>query len=714
MDSLDLAADQLLRESRMSAVLPTEAKKPTSIMSPSKGRISSSPGKKVRLSGFADFLNSDGTRSRSRVSGKLRAPQRKSEAMVESENVADPSTETATPTKSRRTTRQSIFEFPVSPEKPLNAPRQTRSSQAPQKSQLRSRNGSTQDEPVAPEVIPVPQAVGSPKRPHRNLKSRSEAPAKKQKAGSTKDSANQQDEPPLRGDLQPENKRSLPSKSGAAQSQPARGKGRLKKSAAPPPTTEMHDETVATRTRTQGKGTAAAKSRGTAVKSSATTTTDPGKNTKRTKKASIPQPHLPQMSELVERPKIPQTSEDVEMNETSDEHEEDGNDDFLSGIFFGQLDHFKNAFKGIDDIGVDKLSGITRNYKPETDAAASIGELCRAIIKTYEAFLTLSHDEIQPFMDTLDEQLHDLEELTKQLDPATEPKKSANALLIDIYTAIIPDMVQVLQAAFNYFGASAAAESRGLSITGVGELCNIAKLIVNVYEPAYVWGRGKLDGMYIVKPVQNKIITPIKKIIQAFRRQYDKMMREESVHKLALRQMQRQKNEEGDRLRQEEAHRRFLERKLRRDELYLARRDAEKSLTDVRIRHLAQPEDWPTTVRSLVEVDANGEPYERVELFKPREDFSSQYWAQAFERVEDEPWSDEQEHTLIIGLERFSGMTTLFYGTIMSNSLQVQILTGIYLNITVDTTQAQDSTGHYDLSMCDRFYIKQHISGTAH
>jgi hypothetical protein len=210
--------------------------------------------------------------------------------------------------------------------------------------------------------------------------------------------------------------------------------------------------------------------------------------------------------------------------------------------------------------------------------------------------------------------LIELQQLVQGLDPDSAVSRR-QTVLKNIYTFLFPDFLKILATA-TWSLTNRTESDDDITSPDLSEVIRIARCIVNLGSKASKWKTKVASDLRLVKPVKNYIVAPLRNILAVLERQRRLIEREEQKTEESLRRTQEIR---VDRTEKENARRReqeLIPLRQRLQELYMWRMDPSiESNLYMRTGHLAQPASWR---KRAPQYDANGDPFEREEIFTPR------------------------------------------------------------------------------------------------
>jgi hypothetical protein len=297
---------------------------------------------------------------------------------------------------------------------------------------------------------------------------------------------------------------------------------------------------------------------------------------------------------------------------------------------FGQREELTAVFQAIKHY--KKAEAREEFYTPEyreENILEPISELCKACNRCEDALngMREAQGDTQGMLELeLHSALGEMRQLLNDVDPDRHPDSAERKeYAIQVYLYVFPGLVAVLKATIEYLTVIYQDHNDShLDKLYLRFLMDILSLIVNLGNQAPKWKtrpavRNKGDVAFI-KPIAHGVVVPLRKILSALRREYNRIIEDEEHEQvLAERERRRQVWVEKQRI---EALRQEREDELRRRlcTIYLWRKSAEPN------RRLWIVHDMPPQlsrrhqrVEPQLEVDANGREFERMPLFRARE-----------------------------------------------------------------------------------------------
>ncbi|KJX97644.1 hypothetical protein TI39_contig475g00023 [Zymoseptoria brevis] len=289
-----------------------------------------------------------------------------------------------------------------------------------------------------------------------------------------------------------------------------------------------------------------------------------------------------------------------------DEAMVDERDDSLR--LYDQESRLKDIYLALNDIGRSRRAGQQRE-RAEIDLAdpevIRLETLCKKASKKLKQPASRSSDRL-PCMDELgliEDGLLDLNNNQAYFKSRTKME--------NMYFHLVPSLVRLLREVIHYFQArdNLASTRSSIKIDNVRFVVQLMRPIVNLKGTLEKYQ--KPDGLNMKLPVRNGVLLPLNEVrialqgVVASHNRREELARQRSQDAILAAEREQRWVEEA-----EEARRRQYQKK-KWQQLHLQRRDAEYIIDSVaKLDHLAVP--------PLVDIDHNGEPFERIALFTPR------------------------------------------------------------------------------------------------
>lgn len=336
-----------------------------------------------------------------------------------------------------------------------------------------------------------------------------------------------------------------------------------------------------------------------------------------------------------------------ERNDSALDIDDDDPDAPMMPRLFHQFAQLKEVVASVISLQahVDELE-IRRPNEPLFE---DFDKLRRKIRMSYKALLDPATEE-----DAIEEQriisrcITRLQRLVKGLDPDAADIPKPQRLSMNIYVFVVPDLLKILATA-SYNLLKRTKSDDDIISSDLSGLIDITRCITSLGSRAMKW-KTKVDStLALVKPVKNDIVAPLKKILREFERHRDRLEAEEEEEEKQLRRSQEVKRLRAEREFEKERIAKLTSKGDRLRTLYMWRANVETDL-DRRLGRLAMPnlrrrdKTYP--------LDANGEPFEREAVFKPRSSIPHMDRPSAAD--EDEDWTEEELEALQEGLAEFT------------------------------------------------------------
>jgi hypothetical protein len=316
---------------------------------------------------------------------------------------------------------------------------------------------------------------------------------------------------------------------------------------------------------------------------------------------------------------------------------DDDSDAHLMPRLFGQFVHIRKVADAVIDLQarMDEF----KEKRPKTPLFQEFDSLRRKIRASYKALIEPASEE-NAIEDRriIVRSVTKLQQLVKGLDP-----DAADSAKGDFLKIIFPDLIKILASAtYNLVNGTDSDDDMGSP--DLLEVIHHTKCIVDLGSRVAMW-KIKFNNPHFAlkKPIRNEIVAPLMKVLKRLERQHVLMKKEEVETELLLRRNQELKRERAEKeIEKKRLHELTLKKNRLRD-LYIWRMSVESDL-DRRIGKLAQPNIRQKTYP----LDANGEPFEREAIFKPR--LSIPHMDRPNADDEDEDWTEVELAALQQGL----------------------------------------------------------------
>ncbi|KAF2159246.1 hypothetical protein M409DRAFT_60953 [Zasmidium cellare ATCC 36951] len=337
------------------------------------------------------------------------------------------------------------------------------------------------------------------------------------------------------------------------------------------------------------------------------------------------------------------TNEDEEV-EDDDEQTEDAD----SHQLFGQGRKFKEIYTNLKNVGVSHRNGTSHraNVDRNDDDVKAILRLC----KKARTSLTRLQDDREN-SETLPDPPREFSQITHRIQGLcgendefpTDFKDQDKAT--EIYLYVIPALVKLLKETIEAYETIDGRGARGASITidHLQTVIRLVALILQLGASAMEYARPDSE-LSVVKPVKHDILKPLKEVRDGLIRyiltkEQDEINTRHRAREDAEIARQLREEEEEQARRKRENHIKSLWRTLHDERL-----DVTGFVDKAKAKHLRMP-------YATVELDQNGEPFERLEVFRHRIGPHPVHVELARQRE----WTVEQVQALLEGLRRYAG-----------------------------------------------------------
>lgn len=342
---------------------------------------------------------------------------------------------------------------------------------------------------------------------------------------------------------------------------------------------------------------------------------------------------------------------------TSDHERAQGTEAFQLEDMFGHGNELNAIFANALELS---------NYDSDTESNATSDEpqsslldnfedkysKLRAFVKQHPFNNTIRHPEYNVLIDNLCSEISDnLQSLAEDMLKPNVTKKTFHKA----YAKVMPSMTFVFQDLLRFFGLL-DSEEEGLYLEGFGldVIIELARCIESFHEKtAYMRedNSSESKGLDSRADISEKLVKSLKKICKAFEEERNELLAAEEIQASSLRREEEIACQERRKARLRERRERAEARRNEWHSLHVARLAAEpdpRRFPHLRLKELASDTD----------LDANGELFERLELFAPRTQASPAVLQNQF--IERSEWTDPELAALLDGLKRFAG-PSVFY-----------------------------------------------------
>jgi hypothetical protein len=325
---------------------------------------------------------------------------------------------------------------------------------------------------------------------------------------------------------------------------------------------------------------------------------------------------------------------------------DDESDALLMPRLFNQFIHLREIVEAVIKLQahVDEMLG---DQRPKEPLFQEFDTLRRKLRTSYKALIDpASEENASEDRRIITRSVTKLQRLVKALDPDAAAT-NRRTLLKNIYAFVFPDLVKILAGA-TYNLIKGTESDDDIVSPDLSELIRLTRCIVELGDRTSKWETKVDPDLKLVKPVRNKIVAPLKQVLKVFERQHAWLEREEQRAEMSLRRTQELRRERTEKEFEKRRTQESSMKETRLRDLYIWRMSVEGEL-DRRIGKLAQPN---LRRQKIYPLDANGEPFEREAIFKPRSSIPHMDRPGAAE--EDEDWTDAELEALQQGLADFA------------------------------------------------------------
>lgn len=250
-----------------------------------------------------------------------------------------------------------------------------------------------------------------------------------------------------------------------------------------------------------------------------------------------------------------------------------------------------------------------------------------------------------------------LQRLVKDLDFDAAAVRKPQGLLKNIYAFIFVDILKVLATA-SYSILQRTESDNEIVSSNLSELIDITRCITSLGSRASKC-KTKTDlGLNLARSVKNDIVAPLKRVLRKFERHRNRLEAEEEETEKKIHRSQEVRRLWAERELEKELTAMLASKWDRLRNLYMWRANVEIDLNR-RLGRLAMPNLRRRD--TAYPLDANGHPFEREAVFKPRSSIPHMDRPSAAD--EDEDWTEEELEALQDGLakipRKFVGLCSL-------------------------------------------------------
>lgn len=336
--------------------------------------------------------------------------------------------------------------------------------------------------------------------------------------------------------------------------------------------------------------------------------------------------------------------------------------------FYSQYGKLQAALAGVYHVGLARVN--QKEYRHRIKITAPVIRELADACKEMNDHIDILQDAGRP-----DEQTGELEPELKQrlldlfnhagvvLDDAADNDAD---LIEQVYAHAIPELTRVLKSLLVYFeSCDSFSVSTKLSRLHLRTAMKLIRTITDLEEQVRTFKERhkiELEPKNLIRPVHNEIYLNLKDVHSAFAQLVSAEQKEKARTEAAARRasLQRIQDEEEERERLERRARRHVRERwetlhaCRRAQFLDGKTFFARTLEEkIELRHLNTiPLDHPERQGTL-ELDANGQPFERVEVFAQRNSLAPGFRP----KHEAEEWPLEHSRALGEGLARFAGMS---------------------------------------------------------
>jgi hypothetical protein len=317
-------------------------------------------------------------------------------------------------------------------------------------------------------------------------------------------------------------------------------------------------------------------------------------------------------------------------------------------------------FSTVEEYREARKESYNNEYRSKKEVIKEICDLCDDTASRYMDLQTTSSFSglSEPDENQVEQSLPDILRLVNELDPDDEDngedndKDDHSITATQVYLYVFPALVDLLKAAAEYHCSIIASDDPRamLGIPGLDSLDKIFRIIETLDRHSKSWkAKPKASGkLHVVRDMRNDVITKLKKIAEDLREHAEfQRIHADNIHKQKLEAEAARRQYELEQ--RQEAERLVMKEKMARlGNLYFERLKLEPDI-------YRQPKlRVPKFGHRNPELDANGEPFERISMFQER---NGSHIPHGWEDAEQE-WQDCENEAIIDGLKTYYGMCT--------------------------------------------------------
>ncbi|QDS72299.1 hypothetical protein FKW77_007326 [Venturia effusa] len=284
-------------------------------------------------------------------------------------------------------------------------------------------------------------------------------------------------------------------------------------------------------------------------------------------------------------------------------------------------------------------------HRPAEPLFEGLDRLRRKIQMSYQALLdpATEQDAIEE-KNAISRRIARLQRLVKDLDADVANVREPQLLSTNIFAFVIPDILTTLASASENVLERTESDD-DIVASDISQLIGITRCLTTLGTRA-LNGEAKVNSdLALVRPVKNNIVAPLNKVLREFERNRDRLEAENEETEKRLRRLQEVRRMRAEREMEKKRLAKLTTEGDRLRVLYMWRMEVEPDL-DRLLGKLAMP-----SLRQrdkIYPLDANGDPFEREAVFKPRSSIPHMDRASAAD--EDDEWTEEELEALQEGL----------------------------------------------------------------
>lgn len=356
----------------------------------------------------------------------------------------------------------------------------------------------------------------------------------------------------------------------------------------------------------------------------------------------------------IEKPDVKPLEEDEPEESQHDGSELDVEEQVATTVdrVYGQQPLLNQIFSAVEKFREEKKGKYGAQYH-RTDEIRSIGNVLKICVQTASAYADLQDivQDDKPFAaeeQKLERTLASLLKIVSRLNPDQDEYEEVYATQVYLY--VFPELIDLLRQAITFYATVASLEDsqpRDIALTDLESLVMIGNVIQTLDSHSRKWKTKPNRDNSVVRPIRYQVLAPLRKVLEDWQWHVKKLRERQKEAEVARQYAEEQRRQRDQEERQMRGRAARQEKTGRLARLCIARMAAEPDRYR-RFRYFRMPK-----LRSRrPEVDANGEEFERLPIFKSRRALS--HLPHPWEDGEEE-WQKDERAALIKALQRFQG-----------------------------------------------------------